>query len=248
MPKQPTPANREEPAAKKIKVDQVVDDVDIVFEALKECEELSEKLHAIDMECAAQQMKIQREFDSKKKPMLLQRDKILASKPGFWGNIIAIYPNFEESLNPADIDILKKYLETIEVNDNLDEEGSYEIIFGFNSASPFTPTTLRKKVVFNQDDKIVIDDVETTQIVFTDPKSDPRTLVAALQRDEEEEEEDEDSFAPGSFFSWFSEPTISHPVLENFGEIIRRQIYPNPHSIAALLVEDSDQSDAEAEE
>ncbi|KAL5367140.1 nucleosome assembly protein [Cryptosporidium parvum] len=184
-----------------------------------EKQELISKLEE-DSECAKEQMIIQRQFDEKKKPIFDERKAIIEKIPKFWADTISRHPVFQDNMHPEDFDILE-YLKDIELEDNLDNEGSYKIKLIFDEAvSEFMePNILVKHIIFKDNQEIVN---EVTKINWK--KESPRSIIEKKFIDTEENEEEYKNSVL-SFFDFFSE-NISDDI--DIGEIIRRDIYHAP--------------------
>ncbi|KAF7456762.1 putative nucleosome assembly protein [Cryptosporidium felis] len=192
------------------------------------------KLMELDNQCAKEQMVIQRKFDEKKKPLFEERRSIIKNIPNFWADAISRHPVFLENMHPEDYDVLK-YLNDIELDDNLDDEGSYRIKFVFDESVSeiMEPNVLIKHVVFNDNRESV---QEVTKINWK--KDSPRSTIEKKFIEDKNTESELDSTIV-SFFDFFSEE-IQDDALD-IGEIIRRDIYHAP----LLYYCDDDQSQSE---
>ncbi|QOY40163.1 Nucleosome assembly protein (NAP) [Cryptosporidium parvum] len=189
-------------------------------ELISKLEEVDTRLMELDSECAKEQMIIQRQFDEKKKPIFDERKAIIEKIPKFWADTISRHPVFQDNMHPEDFDILE-YLKDIELEDNLDNEGSYKIKLIFDEAvSEFMePNILVKHIIFKDNQEIVN---EVTKINWK--KESPRSIIEKKFIDTEENEEEYKNSVL-SFFDFFSE-NISDDI--DIGEIIRRDIYHAP--------------------
>ncbi|KAK9171092.1 Nucleosome assembly protein (NAP) family protein [Cryptosporidium meleagridis] len=190
-------------------------------ELLSKLEEVDTRLMELDSECAKEQMNIQRQFDEKKKPIFDERRAIIEKIPKFWADTISRHPVFQDNMHPEDFDILE-YLKDIELEDNLDNEGSYKIKLIFDEAvSEFMePNILVKHIIFKDNQEIVN---EVTKINWK--KESPRSIIEKKFIDTEENKEEYKNSVL-SFFDFFSE-NISDDNID-IGEVIRRDIYHAP--------------------
>lgn len=169
-------------------------------------ERLQATLLALDKVCSKEQLELQRKFDAQKEPLLLQRREELKKIPLFWATALGNHPATNQEAFSKDREILQ-YLTSIELEDNLDDNGSYKLIFSFESSiNPFFPQTeLVRSVTILEDQS---DLVTWTPITWA-PGKRPKH--------------------PSSFFAWFSSTINEHPQSDDFGEVLRRDLWQNPY-------------------
>lgn len=199
-------------------------DVDSLLDTL---ERLQSQLLDFDKCCCEEQMIVQKKYDAKKKPVLENRKKIISEIPGFWGIAIRNHP-VGKGLPHVEADILK-YLSDIQVEDNQDANGSYEIIFTFLQNPYFSETCLSRSVVFSSGGESgdpPEDLVSSTKINWAPGK-------CPLQNGYDSRKISKSEF---SFFLWFSSgaPVAS----DDFGETLRRDLWQNPYPYYLSLSED----------
>lgn len=174
-----------------------------VHARLDSLERLQARLLALDVECSREQLAIQRKFDELRQPVLEQRRVEIGKIPYFWVTAIGNHPISDSKVFYAcDSDPLS-FLQEVELLDNLDDNGSYEVRLRFDSGNnPFFPETelVRKLTVLDD----FSDDVSATHISWA-PGKRPRT-------------------DPKSFFTWFAGNGN-----EDFGEVLRRDLWQNPY-------------------
>lgn len=174
----------------------------------------------LDNECAKEQMAIQRQFDEKKKPIFDERRSIIEKIPKFWAETISKHPVFQENMHQEDLEVLE-FLKDIELEDNLDDEGSYKIKLVFDEAVSdiMEPNVLVKHVVFKDNEEVVN---EVTRIKWM--KESPRDAIEKKLAETDDSKEFRRSII--SFFDLFSEDTLGESI--DIGEVIRRDIYHAP--------------------
>lgn len=74
-------------------------------------------------------MRIQREFEQKKKPILEKRDAAIENSPGLWAKIICSCAHLREYIAPPEAELLLKYLRKVKLEDHLDDNGSFTATF-----------------------------------------------------------------------------------------------------------------------
>lgn len=177
-------------------------------------DEVQKKLLELDEECATKQIELQREYDKKKQPHFRKRQEVIDKIPGFWAKAITHHPALSY-LTTADMPILE-LLEKIELEDNLDNSGSYKITLTFGEVAReyMEPLVLTKHTVFSENKENV---VECTKIEWKAGKS-PIEVALKARTD--------DRCIDWSLFEWFTEDEwLNKP---DFGEILRRELWHAP--------------------
>jgi template-activating factor I len=192
--------NRKDSKRPRSHIDQATSKSDVLAH-LDSVERLQSRLLSIDKECSKEQMAVQRRFDEQKLPLLKHRADEILRIPCFWMTAIGNHPATDQSAFLKDRDILA-YLESIELEDNIDDNGSYILRFIFDSNPYFPESELVRKVTINDDQT---DQVESTSISWA-----PRKRPTSNK----------------SIFSWFCS---KHNWETDFGEVLRRDLWQNPY-------------------
>lgn len=175
---------------------------------------MQRELLEIDEECATKQIELQREYDQKKQPLFIKRQEIINKVPGFWAKAIIHHPGLSY-LTSADTPILE-LLNKIELEDNLDNFGSYKVTLTFDEKAReyMEPLVLVKHLDFTDNKETVL---ECTKIEWKAGKS-PIDVALKARAD--------DKCIDWSLFEWFtSEEWINRP---DFGEVLRRELWHAP--------------------
>ena len=169
-------------------------------------ERLQSRLLVIDKDCSREQLAVQRRFDLMKDPILTEREDEIAKIPNFWATAISNHPATDPEAAGRDREILG-FLQSIDLEDNIDDNGSYTFTFNFDAKRNrfFPHSQLVRKVTILDDQTDV---VEATHISWA-PKKKPTH--------------------PKSFFAWFASTTGSGVGEEDFGEVLRRDLWQNPY-------------------
>ena len=177
-----------------------------IYAHLDAIERLQSRLLSVDKDCLREQLEVQRTYDAKKIPLLAQRGLEISKIPDFWVTAIGNHPfTNQEAWISGDRDILS-YLESIDLEDNLDDHGSYTLRFSFSEKNPFFSNhELTRSVTILEDQ---------SDVIHSSP-----ILWAPGRRC---------SSHPKSFFAWFTS-TESPGIEEDFGEILRRDLWQNPY-------------------
>ncbi|KAH7647780.1 nucleosome assembly [Cryptosporidium bovis] len=178
----------------------------------------------LDKECAKEQMVIQRQFDEKKKPMFVKRREIIEKIPKFWARTISKHPVFIESMQNEDIEVLE-HLKDIELDDNLDDEGSYKIKLTFDDSvsEHMEPSVLIKHVIFKDGVETV---KEVTKIKWRSESPKSRISKRLFKEGNSKEEDELNNEEIFSFFDFFTDDVNGDGI--DIGDIIRRDIYHSP--------------------
>ncbi|KAL8451270.1 hypothetical protein Emed_002071 [Eimeria media] len=209
---------------------------------MEDLEKIQKALQELDEQCARQQMEVQKKFDDSKKPILEKRQSVLDKIPGFWATALRNHHMFA-LLSEEDEPVLK-HLRSIELDDNLDDAGSYRIkfVFGEGAKEHFSPLELVKEVRFGAPGPGDEEVVEATEIVWKNKEKNPVAVVTAeREKAAAAADDDDDDSAPWSLFEWFTkEPwPESRP---DVGEVIRREIWHSPvaYFLGDTLSDDDD--------
>eukprot|EP01057_Protomagalhaensia_wolfi_P002537 Protomagalhaensia_wolfi_Nauph_80__2536@NODE_2697_length_1013_cov_236_967146_g2111_i0_p1_GENE_NODE_2697_length_1013_cov_236_967146_g2111_i0NODE_2697_length_1013_cov_236_967146_g2111_i0_p1_ORF_typecomplete_len267_score72_82NAP/PF00956_18/9_1e02NAP/PF00956_18/4_9e15PRMT5_C/PF17286_2/0_063_NODE_2697_length_1013_cov_236_967146_g2111_i029802 len=215
-----------------------------------------ESIEELELACAKEQLKIQREFDKKKRPFFEKRDKMM-SELGLWPRALLNNEAVSLLVFPEDVEILEKYLSSVSLEDHIDDNGTFEmkLIFKDSVSEVFSPSVLVKRLTYDAEGKEVLDKCTATEVKFVDETNNPivKAEEAARARNEpnkdSEEDSDSEEMTPHSIFRWFS--IQGEGEWAGFAEYFRTVIYQKP-LISALGpdFEDSefasDESDDEA--
>eukprot|EP01056_Protomagalhaensia_sp_Gyna25_P003058 Protomagalhaensia_sp_Gyna_25__3057@NODE_2812_length_875_cov_142_496411_g2347_i0_p1_GENE_NODE_2812_length_875_cov_142_496411_g2347_i0NODE_2812_length_875_cov_142_496411_g2347_i0_p1_ORF_typecomplete_len256_score61_00NAP/PF00956_18/9_6e14PRMT5_C/PF17286_2/0_077_NODE_2812_length_875_cov_142_496411_g2347_i026793 len=217
-----------------------------------------ESIEELELACAKEQLKIQREFDKKKRPFFEARDKMM-SDLGLWPRALLNNEAVSLLIFPADVEILEKYLSSVTLEDHIDDNGTFEmkLIFKDSVSEVFSPSVLVKRLTYDAEGKEILDKCTATEVKFVNETDNPvvkaeeasRGLTGGTELNKDSEGgSDSDEIMPHSIFKWFSIPGEGE--WAGFAEYFRTVLYQKP-LISALGpdFEDSefasDESDAE---
>ena len=180
-------------------------DMTVVMSHLDSLERLQYQLLEVEKNCAKEQLAIQRKYDTTMRlPLILLRHEQIESIPQFWCIAIMNHPGLDGSvLKRLDYGPLS-YLTKLDVEDNLDDNGSFRITLIFDDSNNpyFSNNTLVRTVT-------VLDD-QTEH-----PVSTPIAWAPKMKPDSH----------PESFFTWFA----SNDDSSSFSHIICRDLWMNPY-------------------
>lgn len=99
--------------------------------------EIQAELQSIEEKCASEQIIKQQEYDTKKKPYLIQRSVALRDIPNFWRSVVEVCHRVVGTApvyaGPEELEMLDHLIE-VHLEDNLDENGSHTFRFEFDAA------------------------------------------------------------------------------------------------------------------
>lgn len=232
-----------EPASKKAKAEVTVADeiaekcqpIELNEQSVEKLSKVNEKIAEVEQQIAKEQLKVQMAYADKMKPLYEERDAEIASLFG-WGKILS--EALAEYLIPSEAQFIETHLTAIKVEDNIDENGSFEVVFTFDEESKavFSPNVWRKKIIMSDDNVADLDKCEVTEITFQNKEQDPREIVmkqrkeleARLEKGEKEDAEELDDQDLFSVAEWFSCKDEEENFGRFFGEYVRNSVYADP--------------------
>jgi template-activating factor I len=180
-------------------------DIPSYLEAL---ERLQSRLLELDEECTQEQIEIQKKFDAQKRPVWDKRKSVIEQIPDFWATAIAHHPltMHEKIFWKQDFPILS-LLTHIDLIDNKDKFGSYDLIFTFNSENNiyFPETEIVRKLIVSSGNH---EHVSVTPITWA-PGKKPKSKK--------------------SFFYWLCSSEVKNDDGVDVGEIFRTDLWQNPY-------------------
>eukprot|EP01054_Gregarina_sp_Poly1_P000564 Gregarina_sp_Poly_1__563@NODE_1134_length_4985_cov_108_670394_g783_i0_p3_GENE_NODE_1134_length_4985_cov_108_670394_g783_i0NODE_1134_length_4985_cov_108_670394_g783_i0_p3_ORF_typecomplete_len253_score49_59NAP/PF00956_18/5_1e03NAP/PF00956_18/3_9e13TPR_9/PF13371_6/0_41DNA_pol3_a_NII/PF11490_8/0_87_NODE_1134_length_4985_cov_108_670394_g783_i040644822 len=199
-------------------------------------QQFQEAIEELEQACAKEQLQIQRKFDAQKVPHYKARDALMAEL-GLWPRAIMNCEALVTAIQDVDTEILQEYLKTVELNDHLDDNGTFALKFIFkDSASTlFTPTTVVKSIAYNEQGRIDLDRCESTEVKFVDESRNPVTIcrnrrnskaAAAKGGDESDDESLDSDLEFYSIFEWFA--SKGDEPWPGFADYFRTMLYQNP--------------------
>mmetsp|Transcript_92981 Transcript_92981/g.263140 ORF Transcript_92981/g.263140 Transcript_92981/m.263140 type:complete len:247 (-) Transcript_92981:114-854(-) len=114
-------------------------------ERMQEVHDVQLELQLLDERCAEEQLGIQHRYDQLRRPHFDKRAALLRRVPKFWQAAFLGHPG--HLVHPAEIDALA-HLQDLDVRDNLDHNGSYEVSATFAENEFFKERAVTKKVTF----------------------------------------------------------------------------------------------------
>jgi len=167
------------------------------------------ELQLLDEQCAEEQIRIQHRYDQTRRPHFVRRRKLINEIRGFWK--AALCSHTQQLVHPAETDALE-YLKSIDLLDNLDDKGSFEVRASFIPNEIFVENVLVKKVTFNESCEEVIQAGKLSA-----KGAHGREVLAQI------------SSAQKSVLGWFLSSQAKKPHdYDDLGDVLRRDLWQDP--------------------
>jgi len=189
----------------------------------KELHGVQLQLQLLEEGCAKEQIAIQQRYDRKRQPHFERRSKMLRKIPVFWRNALCGHPL--RLTHPAETEALA-FLQDLDVRDNLDESGSYEVRATFSENSLFKEKSIVKKVTFQES---CMEVVEAATLSASGDEG--RKLMQELEKATAASATggNDGPAVPRSVLGWFISSRKSSPqVLDDFADVLRRDLWQDP--------------------
>mmetsp|Transcript_100039 Transcript_100039/g.182535 ORF Transcript_100039/g.182535 Transcript_100039/m.182535 type:complete len:240 (+) Transcript_100039:86-805(+) len=177
-------------------------------EKMKDVHDVQLELQLLEERCADDQISIQLKYDEMRKPHFKKRRDLLKQIPGFWKDALRGHPmNLTHSI---ELEALS-HLQDIEVHENTDRNGSYEVRATFHDNSLFKEKTILKKVVYHD---VTGERIEAATL--TSASEQGQKLLDAVRS------------AQRSVIGWFLRPAAAAEDTDDFGHVLRRDLWQDP--------------------
>mmetsp|Transcript_58907 Transcript_58907/g.164573 ORF Transcript_58907/g.164573 Transcript_58907/m.164573 type:complete len:254 (+) Transcript_58907:71-832(+) len=185
----------------------------------KELHDVQVELHLLEERCAEEQIALQLRYDRYRKPHFDTRGRLLRKIPGFWRAAFRGHPL--GLTHDAELEALG-HMQDLEVRDNLDRSGSFEVRATFGDNRFFEERVLVKRVSFQD---VSSEAVEAATL--TASGQDGRELIQRLRIGAAAGGVSESSPPPRSVLGWFcSQQRIS--LDDDLGDVLRRDLWQDP--------------------
>lgn len=209
-------------------------------EAIEEIDRVQCEIDKLNEEASEEILKVEQKFNKFRQPHFKTRSDLISKIPNFWLTVFVNHPQLSTLLDEDDEEALQ-YLKKVEVQEFEDIKSGYKINFYFDNAkNPFFENdTISKEFHLNENGE---PSCKSTQIKWKPGKN---------LTDEEKPDLNADKTAKkrahkeaSLFFSWFNDHTDASG--DDFGEVIKDDIWPNP--LQYFLKEDDDVDDDDEED
>lgn len=181
-----------------------------IDEKMKDVHDVQLELQNLEERCADDQITIQLKYDEMRKPHFQKRGKLLRQIEGFWKGALCGHPL--RLTHTAELEALG-HLQDLEVRENLDRYGSYEVHATFHDNDLFKEKSIVKKVTYHD---VTGERIEAA--VLTGASDSGRHVLDTVRS------------AERSVLGWFlaSEPAQPGAAAEDFADVLRRDLWQDP--------------------
>lgn len=265
----PAPSDAAAPAAKKMRLEDGVEEKDFDKETQKALEEIDASQNEIDSlneQASEEILKVEQKYNKLRKPFYEKRNETIKKVPKFWLTAFINHPQVAAFIEEEEEDCLQ-YLSTLEVEEFDDIKSGYKINLHFDTNPYFEDKLLTKEFHVASTGE---HESQSTKIRWKEgydlhakaQQKASATAAAAAARaanggtslDKKRAKLLADAAStPRSFFAWFCDN--SDPSADDLAEVIKDDMWPNPLQyflVPDIEVEengdDDDEDDLEEEE
>jgi len=207
-------------------------------EAIEEIDRAQCEIDKLNEEASEEILRVEQKYNKLRQPHYKNRSDLIAKIPNFWVTVFVNHPQLSTLLDEDDEEALQ-YLKRVEVQEFEDIKSGYKINFYFDNAkNPFFDNEMLTKEFHLNDSGEP--SCNSTKIVWKPGKNlteEPK--VDGIAGDGKAKKRGHKE--PSLFFSWFSDH--SDASADDFGEVIKDDIWPNP--LQYYLAQNDDEDDDE---
>jgi template-activating factor I len=226
------------PAANEEQVDKETQD------AIEEIDRVQCEIDKLNEEASEEILRVEQKFNKLRQPHYKNRSELIAKIPNFWVTVFVNHPQLSQLLDDEDEDALQ-YCKRIEVQEFEDIKSGYRINFYFETNPFFDNEVLFKEFHLNENGEPTC---KSSEIKWKPGKnlceaeSNGKSTSNASSPDKGKKRGHKESSS--LFFAWFNDHTDASS--DDFGEVIKDDIWPNP--LQYYLVQDEDDEENEDDE
>jgi len=197
---------------------------------LKEIDGVQDEIDSINDKASEEIMKIEQKYNQMRMPHFEKRNEHIKKIPNFWATAFVNHPLIGKALESEDEKECIRYLAQIEVEEFEDIKSGFRLKFFFDSNPYFENAIVVKEFSTVDDPKIKTPEVKWKKGM---KKLGRRANASA----------NANGVIECSFFGWLCYDY--DPVTDEFAEVIKDDIWPNPvHYFLTSDVEDDDSDDS----
>ncbi|CAD6198153.1 unnamed protein product [Caenorhabditis auriculariae] len=215
-----------EPAAKKLKVDEIPNHLSTMDETCKknlvDIDNVQSQLDKLSEDAAEEILKIEQKFNKSRQPLYARRNTLIQLIPAFWATAFLNHPQLSAMLSEHEEELIGA-LKQVEVEEFEDIKSGYKIILTFTENEYFDTERIEKTYNLSIEQPVST----TSSIKWKAGRQPAKTDLAEGQ--------------PVTFVEWLNENIP--PDSDEIAEVIKDDLFPNP--LQYYLMPDVDEGDEE---
>jgi template-activating factor I len=209
-----------------------------VQEAIEEIDRVQCEIDKLNEEASEEILKVEQKFNKMRQPHYKNRSELISKIPNFWVTVFVNHPQLSTLLDEEDEEALQ-YLKKVDVQEFEDIKSGYKINFYFDNAkNPFFENeVLYKEFHLNENGEPTC---KSSPIKWKPGKNltEESKDIALVANNESKVGRKRSHKESSLFFSWFNDHADASG--DDFGEVIKDDIWPNPLQYFLAHGEDED--------
>lgn len=202
-------------------------------ETIEEIDQVQCEIDKLNEEASEEILRVEQKYNKLRQPHYKKRSDLIAKIPNFWVTVFVNHPQLSTLLDEEDEEALH-YLKKVEVQEFDDIKSGYKINFLFDKNPFFDNDVLTKEFHLNDNGE---PSCKSSQIKWKPGKNlTEEKSVDVKGEGSKKRGHDADS---NSFFSWFNDH--SEASSDDFGEVIKDDVWPNPLQYFLASPEEGDE-------
>jgi len=217
-------------------------------EAIEEIDTVQCAIDKLNEEASEEILHVEQKYNKLRQPHYKERSDLIAKIPNFWVTVFVNHPQLSTLLDEDDEEALH-FLKKVEVQEFEDIKSGYKINFYFDKNPFFDNDVLSKEFHLNENGE---PSCKSTQIKWKPGKNltedrnggsgNGSSGESGSQGGKSKKRQHEDA---SLFFSWFND--FSEASADDFGEVIKDDIWPNPLQYYLAQDGEADEDDGEGD-
>jgi len=206
--------------------------------AIEQIDQIQQDVDRLNHQASEEILKVEQKFNKLRNPYFQKREVQTEKIPKFWAWALVNHPQFSCLLSDTDEKLFLEHLTKLSVEDIEKEATGFRINFHFSENEYFSNEVLSKTFAMGEDGEQLF---TGTEIKWKPGKE--------LTRKPEDPNCDDAVLKYPSFFEWFGEEDNnpnSMLAADEFGEIIKEDIWANP--LQYFLMTDEEEEEEEIDE
>jgi len=207
--------------------------------AIEKIDKVQCDIDKLNEEASEEILKVEQRFNKLRQPHFKARAELTAQIPSFWLTVFVNHPQLSSLLDSDDENALA-YLTNVEVQEFEDIKSGFKIVFHFDATkNPFFENeTLTKE--FHQ--SLVGEATSKSTEIKWKPGKNLCAVEASSAKTAQKRAHKESS----TFFGWYTGQL--NLTAEDYGEVIKEDVWPNPLQYFLAMGEEDDEGDEDEEE